>query len=112
MYLARMVDSGAPFVLLIAAITLDARANPPDHTLALLPIGPGTGGQVERMDISEDGNIVVGRTRDDLKAWLLDVDRWSLVAFSGPSEGCSVTGAAVITLTDGDYEVWLSCLEG
>jgi hypothetical protein len=107
-----MTASGAFVVLLVISIG-EARAVPPDHTLALLPIET-SGGQVERMDISESGDIVVGRTRDSQKAWVLDVDRWTITPFSGPSstDACAVTGAAAITLADGTHEIWLSCLEG
>jgi len=108
-----VVRLGAPLPVLLAMIGL-AHALPPNRTVRLWVIGDGNGDQVERMDISADGMVVVGRTRGDKKAWLLDVDRWTMTQFSGATstDTCGVTGAAVIDLEDGTKEIWLSCEEG
>jgi len=99
--------------LLFALIGL-AHALPPNRTVRLWVIGDGNGEHVERMDISVDGTVVVGRTQGDLKAWLLDVDRWTMTQFSGPAsaDACGVRGATVIDLDDGTKEVWLACDDG
>ncbi len=99
--------------LLLVLIGL-AHALPPNRTVRLWVIGDGNGQQVERMAISTDGTVVVGRTRGDKKAWLLDIDRWTMTQFSGSAstDACGVTGAAVIDLTDETHEIWLSCEDG
>ncbi len=90
-----------------------ALALPPDSTVRLWQIGAGDGGQVERMDVSVDGDLVAGRTREDLTGWVLDIERWELRTF----DDCDVTGTAVIGVVaefvgDPEFEIWASCGDG
>lgn len=89
-----------------------AFADPPNHIAKLWDINPGGGEHVERMAVSQTGNVVAGRTRGDLKGWLIDVDGWLLDTFGGTSSGCEVSGVAVRGLDDGSEEVWASCGDG
>ena len=85
-----------------------AHAAPPDSRVALLPIGNGSGGAIERLAHNGSGSLVVGRSRANLNGWLLDVDRWTSATFSD----CEASGVAPIELENGDTEVWMSCLDG
>lgn len=91
-------------LLWVAAAAL---ADPPNQTVRLWKISDA-GLQVERMAVSDDAGLIVGRTRGDLSGWLLDVDSWNLLPFGG----CEVTGVAPIALTDGTTDVWISCGNG
>jgi hypothetical protein len=92
-----------------------AMADPPTELVKLWTIS-ADGQQVERMAVSEGGDLVVGRTRGDLQAFLLDVDGWQMQVFGGASEGCDVTGVAPVYVDiegeDPRWEVWTSCGDG
>lgn len=88
-----------------------ALADPPDRLARLWPINTSAGLEVERMAVSEFGDLIVGRTRGDLKGWLLDVNAWTLQTFGS----CDVTGVAPLrTSYDGGerWEIWMSCGDG
>lgn len=89
-------------------LAASALALPPDQERALLPIGVGAA-QVERMVVAPSGDFVVGRTRGDLRGWLLDVDTFALHTFGAD---CEVTGVAPLELGDGSAELWTSCGDG
>jgi hypothetical protein len=89
-----------------------AMAVPPTELVKLWTISQD-GQQVERMAVSDRGELVVGRTRGDLRAFLLDVDGWQLQVFG---DGCDVTGVAPVYVEppeeDPRWEVWMSCGDG
>ncbi|MEQ1504329.1 MAG: MYXO-CTERM sorting domain-containing protein [Myxococcota bacterium] len=92
-----------------------ASADPPDQTVRLWPINTASGTNVERMAFSDPGesvssDVLAGRTRGDLKGWLLDLDGWTMHTFA--PAGCEVTGVAPILLGDETEEVWMSCGDG
>lgn len=95
------------FVLWLVSI---AEAAPPDHIVRLWQIGAGSGEQVERMAVSESGDVLVGRTRGDLGAWMLDIDGWTMHPML--TGDCEVTGVAPIDLEGGTVEIWMSCGDG
>ena len=102
-------------MLLLLALLPSANALPPDHEVRRWEIGDLSVGAVERMAISSDGGILVGRTRANSAAWLVDIDRWELVDI--PAAGCEVNGVAPVALEDepGEdetWEVWLACADG
>lgn len=94
--------------MLLALTWTTAWALPPNHTVRLWPVDPGSVGAIERMAVGVDGDVVVGRVRDTLKGWILDVDAWEIRTFSD----CEVTGVAPIRLPDGTDEVWMACSDG
>lgn len=102
--------------LLVTAAT----ASPPNETVRLFEVDDG-GGYVERMQLSDDGSVVVGRTRDSLVGFLMNADTWEEAApggngigsFVGPDDGCDV---AAITTAPGaqprHLKVWVACVDG
>ncbi len=97
-----------------------AVASPPDRTVRLFEVDDG-GGYVERMQLSSDGALLVGRTRTSKVGFLLNTNTWETDAsaarspvgsFVGPDEGgCSVSAIATSPATSG-WNVWVACEDG
>jgi hypothetical protein len=93
-------------ILLLGLWSMLAMGAPPDDTPVRLEVGIG---KIERMVISDDGRLLVGRSRNELDAWLLDVEDWSLQRYYVCDE---VTGLALIPTGDGGQQIWMSCGDG
>ncbi len=78
---------------------------PPDGTPAKLDVGAG---KIERLVLSDDGSLLVGRSRAELDAWLLDIEDWSIQRFDPCGE---VTGVALVPTAEGQ-EIWSACGDG
>lgn len=83
-----------------------AVALPPDGTPGLFSVGNGV---IDRVAISEDGSVVVGRDNASDQGFLLFVEDWSIHALGSCG---ALTGAAVVPLSDGTWDVWTSCNDG
>lgn len=92
--------------MLIGLWSMLAVGAPPDDTPVRLEVGIG---KIERMVISDDGDLVVGRSRNELDAWLLDIDSWMIQKYYVCDE---VTGLALIPMDDGAQQIWMSCGDG
>jgi MYXO-CTERM domain-containing protein len=100
-----------------------ALASPPNETVRLFEVDDG-GGFVERMQLSSDGALLVGRTRTSKVGFLLNTDTWEtdeaaerspLGFFVGPDSGCpvsAVTTSPASDPTDGGWSVWVACEDG
>jgi hypothetical protein len=81
-----------------------AFALPPTGNPGFIPVGAGN---IERMDISSDGELVAGRDRSTGSGWVLSIDSW-IPRTAAP---CAVSGVALVPYDD-DHEVYFSCDDG
>lgn len=94
--------------MLLSLLTASVLALPPDGLAVVLPIGSS---QVERMAVSEDGDVVAGRIRASKMTWALYLEDWSFVT----SSSCGSQGPAIVQFGDEDersYELWVACDDG
>ncbi len=84
-----------------------ALALPPDATPALIDVGNGT---VDDLNVSRWGDVVVGVSRGDDSAFLLNVEDWSVHSL----DPCTnVTSVAIVDFDfTFDVEVWVGCSDG
>ena len=102
--------------MFLTSALFTAEASPPDRTVRLFGVDPG-GGYVERMQLSSDGVLLVGRTRESQVGFLMNTDTWETEAGdgSGPVGSfvgaplCSVTGVTTAPKADDTWQVWVAC---
>ncbi|MCB9688500.1 MAG: hypothetical protein H6735_25915 [Alphaproteobacteria bacterium] len=98
--------------MIVGWLAIAAHADPPNRTVRLWMVGDRTGGYVERIAVSDDGEVVTGRTRADGKAFLFDPVGWGMHDFAGGA--CQAEGVAPISVSGADWthEVWIACGNG
>jgi MYXO-CTERM domain-containing protein len=105
--------------MLLTVLSSVASASPPNQTVRLFEVDDG-GGYVERMQISSDGALLVGRTRTSQVAFLLNTDTWETDTsgqrspvgfFTGPDQGCSAQ-AVTTSPAESGWDVWVACDDG
>ena len=95
-----------------------ALAIPPDHQVDLVAVlsgvDGGTGGVVDSLVVSDDGEVLVGRLGVSRQGFVFDLDRWTMHVIDGTGTGqneCSVTGITAFS-ADGITHIWMSCNDG